>query len=261
MNELKRQMQAVADWQKRLLPSTLPQPSGWRIAAHYAVGTWPGGDYYDVLELPDARLFLFIADASDQGAPSSALVGMVRVVLHSCPLSSGSERLPFCPMQGAIIQPPHILLGHLNRVLAENSLEEQFLTAFCAVLNPADGALHYASAGQPAPRWWRASAGVVESLVEPSGLPLGIDAHASYHHRRVEMEPGDLLVLYSDGLTAVLNGQGVSFGRDRLDTVIKAMADDGAGAVTSSIVASLEKFRGGREMTDDVAILVVERCE
>src|SRR5262249_4544217 len=162
--------------------------------------------------LPDGRLFVLIADASDQGAPSAALVAIVRVVLHSCPLSSGVERLPFCPFSQPLIQPPHILLGHLNRILAENSLQEQFLTAFCGVFDSVDGIFHYANAGHPAPRWWRASTGEVEPLRDAAGLPLGVDSKASYHHKRIEIEPGDLLILYSDGLTAAQNGHGQLFG-------------------------------------------------
>src|SRR5215471_791225 len=110
MHEMSRQLRAIADLQRRLLPRELPQPSGWQLAAHYKVGCWPGGDFYDLIPLPDGRLMVFVADASDQGAPSSALVVMTRVVLHSCPLSSGVEQVPFCPLRDPVIQPPHILL-------------------------------------------------------------------------------------------------------------------------------------------------------
>jgi sigma-B regulation protein RsbU (phosphoserine phosphatase) len=131
------------------------------VVVHYSAGFWPGGDYYDVLPLPDNRLLFLVADASDQGAASSALALMVRVVLHSCPLNLGAARLPSCPLATPSDQPPHVLLGHLSRVLAENKLEEQFMTAFCGVLDPADGWFRFANAGHPYPRWWRASQGVV----------------------------------------------------------------------------------------------------
>ena len=157
MRERVRQLRMIGEWQRHLLPRELPQLPGWHIAGHYTAGPWPGGDYYECLRLPDGRILVLVADASDQGAPAAALVAMVRVVLHSCPLASGVERLPFCPLHETLVQPPHILLGHLNRVLVENSLEEQFLTAFGGVLNPAAGTFHYANAGHPAPRWWRAA--------------------------------------------------------------------------------------------------------
>jgi serine phosphatase RsbU (regulator of sigma subunit) len=171
MQEMIRQLHTIRDWQRHLLPRHLPHAAGWNLAAHYASGPWPGGDYYDFLTLPDGRVLLLVADASDQGAPAAALMAMVRVVLHSCPLSSGVERLPFCPLRAPGMPPPHVLLGHLNRILAENSLEEQFLTTFCGVLDPADGNFHYANAGHPFPRLWRADAGIVEPLRDAVGLP------------------------------------------------------------------------------------------
>jgi serine phosphatase RsbU (regulator of sigma subunit) len=243
MSELQRQLQTLGELQRHLLPRQIPQPTGWQIAAHYAVGRWPGGDYYDVLPLPDGRFLLLVADASDQGAPSAALVAMVRVVLHACPLSSGVERL----------------LGHLNRVLVENSLEEQFLTAFCGVLDSLDGTFHYANAGHPAPRWWRASSRVAESLRDAAGLPLGVDRKASYHHKRMEIEPGDVLLFYSDGLTAAQNHQGQVFGWERLDDILLETAIYGAEAVKSTVLAKLDEFLDRKEPEDDVTLLIVER--
>src|SRR5262249_15301495 len=152
---------------------------GWQVAAHYAVSSCPGGDYYDFLPLADGRVLFLVGDASDEGAPATVLIALVRVMLHSCPLNSGVERLPFCPMRGEILQPPHVILGNLNRVLVENSLEEQYMTAFCSLLSPTEGTLHYASAGHPPPLWWRARQGVVESVRDIIGQPLGLRADAA----------------------------------------------------------------------------------
>jgi serine phosphatase RsbU (regulator of sigma subunit) len=259
MNELQRQIQTLGQLQRHLLPREIPQPESWQIAVHYAVGRWPGGNYYDLLRLPDGRILVLVADASEQGAPASALIAMTRVVLHSCPLSSGAERLPFCPFSEPLTQPPHVLLGHLNRVLAENSLEEQFLTAFCGVLNPCDGTFHFANAGYPAPRWWRASSRVVEPLRHPVGLPLGIDRMASYHHKRVEIEPGDLVLFCSGGLTAAQNTKGQLFGSERLDHALRDTASGGAESVKSAVLSRLEDFLARRELDVDVNLLIVER--
>jgi sigma-B regulation protein RsbU (phosphoserine phosphatase) len=256
-----RQVRAIGELQRHLLPRAVPDLPGWQVAVHYEVGSWPGGDYYDFLPLPDGRLLLLIADGSDQGAPAVALTAMMRVLLHSCPLSSGTERLPFCPMREPIIQPPHILLGHLNRALAENSLEEQFVTAFCGVLDPVDGNFHYANATHPVPRWWRAGQRVVEPLPDTTGLPLGVDGHASYHHKRVQFDPGDVLVLYSDGLLAALNDEGRMFGCERLDAALRRSAGEGPEGVKAAVVGDFRDFLLGREPQDDVTLVVVHREE
>jgi sigma-B regulation protein RsbU (phosphoserine phosphatase) len=259
MREMLRQLVTLGALQRRLLPRTVPQPIGWQVAVHYEVGRWPGGDYYDFLPLPDGRILMAVADASDHGAPAAALVAMTRVVLHSCPLSSGVEQLPFCPVLEPVLQPPHILLGHLNRVLAENSLEEQFLTMFCGVLDPVDGNFHYANAGHPAPRWWHASSRTVESLRDAGGLPLGVEAHAAYHHKRIVIEPGDVVVFASDGLTAAQNELGQIFGCGRLDEVLRQSAPGGAEAVKAAVVAQLEDFLSRQDPEDDVTLVVVGR--
>jgi sigma-B regulation protein RsbU (phosphoserine phosphatase) len=260
MSEALRQLRAISEWQRHLLPRCVPQPAGWRLAVHYQVGRWPGGDYYDFLPFPDGRLMFLIAGASGQGALSSAMVAIVRVMLHSCPLSSAVERLPFCPMRDAVVQSPHMILGHLNQVLAENTLEEQFLTCFCGVLDPLDGNLHYTNAGHPWPRWWRSSRGTLEALDGATGQALGLDRHATYRQQRIEIEPGDMLLLHSEGLTAALNGGDRIFGRVPLDDALREGATDGAEAVKDGVLARLTNFLGGREIQDDVTLLVIERC-
>jgi sigma-B regulation protein RsbU (phosphoserine phosphatase) len=254
-----RQLEAVAALQRRLLPRHVPQPPGWRFAVHYAVGPRPGGDYYDFLPLPDGRILLLIADASDEGGPSAVLVAIVRVVLHACPLSSGTESLPFCPLRGEVIQPPHLILGHLNHVLAENCLEGQSMTAFCGLLSPAEGTLRYANAGHVPPRLWRAATGTVESLNDASGLPLAMEAHSTYHHKKTCLEPGDVLVLYSDGLTAAQDSRGGVFGTARLDEAISRLAPGGAENVKTGLLAGMEYFLGKAQAHDDLTLMIIER--
>ena len=261
MPELQRQLYLLRDLKRHLLPRNIPQLDGWDVAVHHVPGLWPGGDYYDFLPLPDGRVIVFLAGASDQDAPSTALAAMVSVVMHSCPLSSGTERLPFCPLHEAIVQPPHILLGHLNRVLAENSLEEQFLTAICGVLDPVDGNFHFANAGHPLPLWWDAARNTIEPVCDAVGLPLGIDYRASYHHRRIQLQPGDLLVLYTDGLAAAQDGQGQTFGRVRIEEAIKMSAASGAESVKESVATELAEFIPGEAAPDDVTLLVIQRGE
>jgi phosphoserine phosphatase RsbU/P len=261
MQEIQRQLKTLADLQHRLLPRHPPDVPGWRVAVHHAVGPWPGGDYYDFLPRADGRLVLFVGDVNDQGGPATALVAMTRVVMHSCPLNSGVAREPFCPVRGEIIQAPHIILGNLNRVLAENSLEEQCLTAFCAVLSPAEGTLHYANAGHPPPLWWRAARGRLEPVRDALGLPLGLEPGSAYHHRRLVLEPGDLLVCYSDGLTAAQSERGEIFGTDRLDEAVRELAPRGAEGVRTGLVARLDQFLGSQRPQDDVTLVVLQRWD
>jgi sigma-B regulation protein RsbU (phosphoserine phosphatase) len=257
--EMMRQLALIGELQRHLLPRDIPQPAGWRVAGYHAQGRWPGGDYYDFLTLPDGRVLFLLADAGDQGAPAIALVAMVRVLLHSCPMSSGVERLPFCPLQGPVLQPPQILLGHLNDVLVENTLQEQFMTAFCGVLDPVEGNFHYANACQPPPRWWHSSSGTLDILRDANGLPLGLNRHVSYHHKRIQLEPGDVLILFTEGLTSIQNRKGEIFGSNRVDAVIQKSAPRGAEAIKTQLMSELELFLNGFVSPDDLTFIVVER--
>jgi sigma-B regulation protein RsbU (phosphoserine phosphatase) len=257
--DLLHQLEAVAALQRRFLPRQVPQPPGWTLAVHYVMGLRPGGDYYDFLPLGDGRLLLFIGDAGDQGGPSAVLVAIVRVLLHACPLSSGADRLPFCPLRGEVVQPPQVILGHLNRILAEYTLAGQYLTAFCGLLSPTEATLHYANAGHLPPRLWRAASHTVESLHDASGLPLAMDPHSAYHHKRTCLEPGDLLVLYSEGLTSCQDFRGSLFGTKRLDDTVSRFAPEGAERVKAGILAELESFAATGHARDDLTLVILER--
>ena len=262
MKEMLRQIDRIAELQQRFLPRKLPQLAGWHWAGYHRAGRRPGGDYYNLFARPDGRLAMFLGDASDHGAISAALVAMVHVMLRACPLSSGKDRSPFCPLTEPVLQPPHILLEHLNRVLVENSLDEQFMTAFCGVLDPADGTFHFANAGHPEPRWWRKKKGGVEAVATASGYPLGLETASTYHRRWIEIAPGDLLVLFSDGLLASWNPAHEIFELQRLDQIISDTAREGADAVSAAITGEWDKLLAGKEPADDATILVLEReCE
>jgi sigma-B regulation protein RsbU (phosphoserine phosphatase) len=259
MQEMLRQLHTIGAFHRHLLPRKVPHLPGWNLAVHYTAGHWPGGTYYDFFSLPDGRLLFLVAAANDHGPPSVALVSILRVVLHSCPLSSGVERLPFCPFREPLAQPPHIVLGHLNRVLVENSLEEQFMTAFCGLVSPADGELRFANAGHLPPLWWHAESGAVERLRE-AGLPLGLNPMAAYHHKRIDLEPGDVLVCYSAGIGGAQNHQGQRF-EERLDDLLVQAAPEGAEAVKEKLVAGLNEFLGRNPPAEDVTLVILEKRE
>jgi sigma-B regulation protein RsbU (phosphoserine phosphatase) len=259
MHELDHQVELIAHLQRRLLPRKVPQPPCYSIAAHHTAGVWPGGDYYDFLSLADEQLVFLIGDASDEAAPAAVPMALVRATVHSCPLHSGTERLPFCPLRGEVIQPPHIMLGNLNRILVENTLEEQSMTLFCGVLQPAEGVVHYANAGHPPPYLWRSATRSIEVVRDPTGLPLGLDGRVSYHHRHLQMQPGDILLCYTDGLTTALNDTGATFGALRVGEGLVTLAPHGAKAVRIGLVERLEEFLQGSHPQDDVSLVVLER--
>jgi phosphoserine phosphatase RsbU/P len=260
MRESLRQLRVIRDLRRHLMPREVPQLRGWGLAVRHVPGAWKGSDFYDFLSLPDGRILLVLAGGSDQGAPATALAAVLRATLRSCPLSSGQERQPFCPFQQPGLQPPHIALGHVNQVLAENSLEEQYLTAFCALLEPGSGTFLYANAGHPWPRVWRAATRALEPLTGPADLPLGLHRTATYHKRRLELDTGDLVLLASEEVCAARSPGDGSVGSGALDEAIADAAADGPDAVVEAAMNELTRFFGRRRPSGDLTIIAARRA-
>jgi sigma-B regulation protein RsbU (phosphoserine phosphatase) len=132
------------------------------------------------------------------------------------------------------------------------------MTAFCGLLSPAEGVLHFANAGHPPPRWWHARTRTLETVGNPMGVPLGISAHASFHHKRLMIEPGDVVTFCIDGVTsAAYHDECFSF--ERLDQAVRECAARGAEAVKAGVIGSLGEFMHGNVPQDDVTVVVFER--
>jgi phosphoserine phosphatase RsbU/P len=245
--------------QRRLLPSASIKVAGWRLAAHYQPKSNVGGDYYDLLPLPEGRLLSVIADVCGHNEAAAVLMSIVRTVLHSCPLCSGSDRSPFCPIPQGHNRPPWNVLYHLNLILSESAFEDLFMTMFCSILEPATGVFRYANAGHPLPRWWQAVGQSVQSVPEVEGRPLGIDPEIHFGQGVITIEPGDVLLGFTDGVTEAVNRQGESFGSQRLDAVLRGSASKGAEEVKLSLLSHLAVFTKGRKMQDDFTVLILER--
>ena len=188
------------------------------------------------------------------------MAAMARMVLHSCPLSSGQEREPFCPIHG-LTQTPPIILSRLNRVLVDNSLDEQFMTAFLGMWKPHQARLDYVVAGQELPRCWRQARRRVEPLTAHAGLPLGISPSETYPVSHVTLDPGDAVVLFTDGLVETRDPQDRMFGVARVDGLIQQQASEGAAAIKAGLLNGLEEHLHGNAPQDDITFLVLKRWD
>jgi phosphoserine phosphatase RsbU/P len=171
----------------------------------------------------------------------------------------GAGRLPFCPVDARGTQPPQLVLGHLNDILRDNSLENAFLTAFYGQLDPASGVLQYANAGHPSPRLWRAATGQVGPAPDVTGPPLGVGLANVDLQCNLTFEPGDVLACFTDGLVEARDRHEEPFGLHRLDTAVREGAVQGAEGVKRRVLTSLDQFLEGDGPQDDVTLLVLER--
>jgi sigma-B regulation protein RsbU (phosphoserine phosphatase) len=249
LKSLDREFQAVGEIQRSLLPENLPVIRGFELAAHYQTSARAGGDYYDFFQLDDGSWGLFIADVSGHGTPAAVLMAITHAIAHAQP---GKHT------------PPATLLAYLNDRLAKAYTRGgTFVTAFYLVLNPVTRVLTYARAGHNPPRLVRKDK--VISVEVEGGLPLGIMESQCYQQCTVQMEPGDMLLLYTDGITEAMTpkqsgGQPRElFSVDRLDELLMQCHISTAGECIEKVRNAVVKYSGSSVPTDDQTLIAI-RC-
>ncbi len=245
---LDRELQTVGDIQRSLLPDALPLIPGFEVAAYYQTSARAGGDYYDFFQLADGGWGLFIADVSGHGTPAAVFMAITHAIAHAKPRAH---------------TPPAALLGYLNdRLVTAYTRGGTFVTAFYAVLNPASRTLTYSRAGHNPPLLVRD--GQVIALDGDGGLPMGIVDGELYGQATVTLEPGDLLLLYTDGITEAmppLKGADhrALFGVERLDRLLVDGVCGSAEECIGRIRGAVAEFSEGAPPSDDQTLVAI-RC-
>jgi serine phosphatase RsbU (regulator of sigma subunit) len=247
LEEQKKSEQELAlaqETQESLLPRFLPQFENFHIHAFSQPTRYVGGDFYDFLQLSSGEWMGVLADVSGKGISAALLSSMVLGAL-SMEFHSGTQ--------------PDEALNRVNRLLCEKSLPFQFVTLFLFVLSP-NGTGRFISAGHNIAYLFRSATGRIEQLV-PDTYFLGMFDFASYESRMLQLSPGDILVVYSDGLTDAQNLQDEMFGEERLLQLIRQCAPSGSHALEQKLLQAIEEFTQGVPQTDDITFVVVEKYQ
>jgi serine phosphatase RsbU (regulator of sigma subunit) len=241
--KLEQELALAQETQESLLPRCLPQFENFRIHAFNNPTRYVGGDFYDFLRLSSGEWMGVLADVSGKGMSAALLSSMVLGAL-SMEFRSRSQ--------------PQEVLNRVNQLLCEKSLPYQFVTLFLFLLTP-DGAGQFISAGHNPAYLFRSATGKIEELV-PDAYVLGMFDFASYESRTLHLDKGDILVVYSDGLTDAENPQQEMFGEERLLEIIQREAPSGSHALEQRFLTAVEEFTQGMPQTDDITFVVVEKC-
>jgi sigma-B regulation protein RsbU (phosphoserine phosphatase) len=248
-NELKqtydiveRELKVVADIQRSLLPQVLPKIPNLELATHYRTSRWAGGDYYDFFALPDGRWGILVADVSGHGTPAAVMMAICHSLAHN--------------MAGPA-DPPAAMLNYLNRQLSLHYTvaNEVFVTAFYAIYDPARRTLSYSCAGHNPPRLIRCRDGTVQALEEVGGPPLGLDEDLEYEQTTFELQPGDVVAFYTDGITEAMDARGAQFGPSRLDEILSRCHLQTAAIITD-VIEAVDKFTNSEPPMDDRTLIV-----
>jgi sigma-B regulation protein RsbU (phosphoserine phosphatase) len=247
LEERKKSEQELAlaqETQVSLLPRFLPQFEDFHIHAFNNPTRYVGGDFYDFVQLSSGEWVGVLADVSGKGMPAALLSSLVLGAL-SMEFRSGSH--------------PREALNRINQLLCKKSLPFQFVTLFLFLLGP-NGIGQFISAGHNPAYLFRSATGEIEHLVSDAFF-LGMFDFASYESRLLHLCKGDILVVYSDGLTDAQNQQEEMFGEERLLKIIQQEAPSGSHALERRFLKAIEEFTQGMPQTDDITFVVVEKCQ
>ncbi|MDI6808639.1 MAG: SpoIIE family protein phosphatase [Candidatus Eisenbacteria bacterium] len=236
---LEAELESARAIQMRLLPEQVPQVPGFEIASAFLPATQVGGDYYDFISLPEGRLGLAVGDVSGKGMPAALLMANLQASLHALIESTLS---------------PRELVSRLNRALYLNTASHMFATFFYGMLDVSQGKLSYVNAGHNFPIL--CGKGRLGHLSEGGAL-LGVFPDSKYHEGQVLLEPGEIVTLYSDGVTEARDSGDKEFGEERLMQLIRSNAGERANAILKLVLKEIEEFCGIPQ--DDVTLVVVKR--
>jgi len=235
------ELQVARELQAELLPHGTIELPGYRFAHSYRTANEVGGDYYEVLPLPDGREALMVGDATGHGMASGLVMAIANATLNTA--------LDLDP-------DPRRVIAMLNRTLCRTGTRRTFMTVFYALLSPASGDLVSVCAGHPFPLLRRAG-GRLEELGR-GGLPLGVRDDLAPETQAVTLGPGDLLVLYTDGLAEALDVRAEAFGYERIADLVRPGGTP--QEVHDRILAAFDAHVGEEPLLDDLTLLVMARA-
>lgn len=240
-DELEHELQVVAEEQRNLLPHQLPQIDGLRLAAHYETSRYAGGDYYDIIQLPDNRWGFMMADAAGHSTSAAVLVAMTCALLRSYPEP---------PLE------PDNVLKRINTHLC-NLSNDNFITAIYTVYDAKTQILSIARAGHPPPILYRPEEGKAIELPCNGVFPLAIDPYGEVPLTQTRMQAGDRLLLYTDGITERFNPQGQCYEVERLCQKFAEDCDHDVRKSMTMIVEDVNRFADGLPADDDQTLLAL----
>jgi phosphoserine phosphatase RsbU/P len=242
---LKGELEVAREIQLAMLPAGTYRSADIEICGTTRPANTVGGDFYDVLPLPDGRVILAVGDVAGKGSPAALLMALLLAMLRTL-VDEGLE--------------PEALITRLNAQICRHSPGSRFITIFYAIYDPATGTLTYVNAGQNPPliRSGPGSPGSYERL-GATGIALGMFEQSTYSAVDTRIDPGQMLVLYSDGITEAENPAGQPLEEAGLQVILDSYPDEPPAALSTHIIKGVERYAQASRFVDDLTILILKR--
>ncbi len=243
--KMAQELALAGEVQTSFLPRKLPDIPGWQLSVTLKPARETSGDFYDVNLLPNGRLGILVADVVDKGVGAALFMALSWILIRTYATEYPTQ--------------PELVLSAVNRRILKDTDGDQFVAVFYGVLDPATGTLVYCNAGHCPPYLISAqNSNDVQKLMR-TGIPLGILEDGTWEQGVVQLAPGDVLVLYTDGITDAENEKGTFFGPERLLGSVQANLGRSAQEMQDTLMAEVHEFVGDAPQFDDIALVVVVR--
>ncbi len=259
LNRIEEELSVARRIQSSFLPTRLPQPAGWEIAAYSRGAQAVGGDFYDCIELPGNWMGLIIADVCGKGVTAALFVALTRSLLRA------ASQAPWVFQANLSLEPDNVLSGALwltnDYITREHSDSNMFITVFYGMLHLDSGKLVYVNAGHNPPLLLDSQEYRIREVPNVAALPLGIFDHQDYGSSHITIAGGDYLVAFSDGITEAMSHSGELYGDRRLHQALLAQSGHSAAEMVKTVIGEVDEYVGDAAQADDMTLLVVRRTQ
>ena len=241
---LQNELDVASKMQQSILPTSFPETPEYEIYGNMVPARNVGGDFYDLVPMENGRIGLAVADVSDKGVPAALFMMSSRTLLKGSAIGMGA---------------PGSVLSEVNTMLTENNDTMMFVTLVYALYDPETGVLTYSNGGHCNPLVVHPDSSS-EELALTGGVALGVMPDLEYREAQTALNPGDTLVLYTDGVSEAMNAQGEEFGVERLQQLFTGQPPASARTAIETIMQAVSDFAGDTPQSDDVTCLVLRRA-
>jgi len=243
--KMTQELEVAGRIQASFLPQTVPDMTGWQLAVVLEPARETSGDFYDIIPLGDGRYGLVVADVADKGIGPALYMALSRTLIRTY-----ADQFPN--------EPDRVLWAANRRILAD-TMNDLFVTVFYAVLDTHSGTLIYCNAGHNPPFLLQSQNGSAPSPLLRTAIPLGILPDAEWGRAEIHIAPGDVLVMYTDGVTEAQDEDERFFGEERLKTIVRANVGRSAEIIEDKLISAIYDFVGDAPQFDDITLMVLVR--
>ncbi len=241
---MQHELDLAGQLQMSFLPRDIEQMAGWQFSSVLQPARETSGDFYDMLTLPGGKIAILMADVVDKGVAAALLMVLAWSLLRECIFKYPQ-------------QPEHVF-AEVNTKMTSILHESEFVTVFLGILDLENGRLIYSNAGQYPPLWFNAANNSILELGR-TGVPLGVMEESTWTQSEITLETGDVLLLYTDGLTEACDKTGGSIGLEHLKACVLPLISKDAKQIKEYIEKELHHFLAGESPQDDMTLMVVKR--